>query len=124
MSDDDLAVVRGYREAVERGDGPEAELSFFAPDIEWVRPGGTIRGIDALREALSRPGSGAGPENLDVEWEKGELEDLGDGRVSTWNHQVYRWKESGQVAYERHSTINYLVRDGKIARYEATITES
>ena len=123
MSEADVAVVRGYRETAKQND-LEAELSFFADDIEWIRPGRTLRGIEALREAWSRPGGGAGPEDLDVELEIGELEDLGDGRVTTWNHQAFRWKESGELAYERHATIDYLIRDGKIARYEITITES
>jgi hypothetical protein len=48
MSDDDLAVVRGYREAAKRQD-LEAELSFFAPHIEGIRRGRTIRGIEALQ---------------------------------------------------------------------------
>ena len=122
MSEEDVAVVRGYREAAKRE--LETELSFFADDVEWVMPGRTLRGIEALREAWSRRGAGTGPEELDVELEKGELEDHGDGRVTTWNHQVFRWKESGELAYERHATIEYLIRDGKIARYEATITES
>jgi ketosteroid isomerase-like protein len=120
MSEEDVAVVRGYREANDL----EAELSYFADDIEWIRPGRTLRGIEALREAWSRPGAESGPENLDVELRIGELEDLGGGRVTTWNHQVFRWKESGELAFERHATIDYVIRDGKIARYEITMTES
>ena len=122
MSEEDLAVVRGYRDA-EKAD-LEVELSFFTDDVEWVQPRQTLRGIEALREAWSRRRPGTGPENLDVELEKGELEDLGDGQVRTWNHQVFRWKDSADLAYERHATIDYLIRDGKIARYEITITES
>jgi ketosteroid isomerase-like protein len=120
MSEEDVAVVRGYRNATDL----EGQLSYFAEDVEFIRPGRTLRGIEALREAWSRPGAGTGPENLDVELEKGELEDRGDGQVATWNHQVFRWKESGELAYERHATIEYLIRDGKIARYEITITDS
>lgn len=123
MSEEDVAVVHGYREAAAKQD-LQAQLSFFADDVEVARPGRTLRGIEALREEWSRPGAGTGPENLDVELEKGELEDLGDGRVTTWNHQVFRWKESGELAYERHATIDYLIRDGKITRYEITISES
>ena len=123
MSAEDVAVVRGYREAFKKHD-LEAELSYLAHDIEFIRPGRTVRGIEAVREEWSRPGDGGGSENLDVERETGELEDLGEGRVTTWNHQVFRWKESGEVAYERHTTIDYVIRDGKIARYEITITES
>jgi hypothetical protein len=35
MSEEDVAVVRGYREATDL----EGELSFFAEDVEWIRPG-------------------------------------------------------------------------------------
>jgi len=123
VSVEDVEVVSGYREASDRGD-LEATLSFFAHDVEWIRPGRTIHGIDALREAWSRPGSDSGPENLDVELAKGELEDHGGGHVSTWNHQIFRWKESGELAYERRATIDYTIRDGKITRYEVTMSES
>src|SRR5262249_817454 len=102
----------------------EAVLSFFSDDVEWIRPGATLHGIDALREAWSRSSAGSGPENLDVELTSGELEDLGKGRVTTWNHQVFRWKESGEVAYERPAISAYSVRDGKIARYGLSVTES
>jgi hypothetical protein len=35
--------------------------------------------------------------------------------------EVYRWKESGELAYEHRATIDYLIRNGN---YEITITES
>ncbi len=50
-------------------------------------------------------------------------EDLGDGRVGATNHQVYRWKESGELAYERRARIEYVVRGGKIVRYEASVLD-
>lgn len=107
-----------------QGDDLKAVLSFYAPDIEFVRFGRTYRGIDALREVWSRPVAEEGFEHLDAEFEIGQLEDLGDGRVSTWSHVVFRWKESGELAYERRASADYLVLDGKIARCElATITQ-
>jgi uncharacterized protein (TIGR02246 family) len=104
-------------------DDPEARAALLAPDVEWVVVSGkTLRGIDEVRNYYAGSGSG-GPENLDVEFAPGDLEDLGDGRVSAVNHQVYRWKETGELAYERRARIEYTVRDGKIVRYEAKLLE-
>ena len=36
-------------------------------------------------------------------------------------HQVYRWKETGEVSYERERRIELTIRDGKIGRYEMRI---
>ena len=59
-----------------------------------------------------------GPESLDVSEERGELEDLGEGRVGSLNRVIYTWKESGEVAYVKTGRLVYTVRDGKIVRYE------
>jgi hypothetical protein len=32
---------------------------------------------------------------------------------------VRRWRESGEVAYEKRARLEYTLRDGKIVRYEA-----
>lgn len=122
-----MEVVNRWRASnLERG----AVEDVLAQDVEWVVPkrGGvtTLRGIDAV---LDWYGGGAaaeegapedlgGPENLDVSEERGELEDLGDGRVGALNRLVYTWKESGEVAHVKTGRLVYTVRDGKIVRYE------
>jgi hypothetical protein len=41
----------------------------------------------------------------------------GDGRVACEVHEVYRPKESGEVAYERDLSIELTVREGNVRRY-------
>jgi len=36
-------------------------------------------------------------------------------------HEIYRWKETGEVSYERERRIELMIRDGKISRYEMRI---
>jgi hypothetical protein len=108
----------------------EAVEDVLAQDVEWVVPKGgeviTLRGVDAVLkwyegggavedEGAEDPG---GPEKLDVVEERGELEELGEGRVGSLNRLIYTWKESGEVAYVKSGRLVYTVRDGKIVRYE------
>jgi hypothetical protein len=91
------------------GEGQEHETD--TPASYKARPtNGTLHGF-------------GGPENLDVEFDPGELEDLGDGHVSAVNTQVYRWKETGELAFERRARIEYTIRDGRIVRYEAKLLQ-
>lgn len=103
--------------AAESGDR-EAVYPLLAPDVEWVTPKRTLSGIDEIREELTW---GLPPEKLDLEFEEGDWVDLGDGRVACDVHQVYRWKETGEVSYERDRRIELTIRDGKISRYEMRI---
>ena len=82
----------------------------------------TLHGVDEVANFYLGKPSG-GPENLDVEFDPGELEAGGGGRVSAVNHQIFRWKESGELAYERRVRIDYTIRDGRIVKYEATFLD-
>ena len=42
----------------------------------------------------------------------------GDGRLVVDVHQVYRLKETGELAYERNRRIHVTIRDDKVGRYE------
>jgi len=122
VSVEDVEIVRRWR-GILLDDDSEAAAPLVAPDVEWVVVSGeSLRGIDEVRRYYARSGSG-GPENLDVEFDPGVLEDLGDGRVSAINHQVYRWKETGELAHVRRARIEYTIRDGRIVRYEAKLLE-
>ena len=90
----------------------------YPPDVEWVTPKRTLRGIDEIREKLTW---GLSPEKLDLEFEAGDWVDLGDRRVTCDVHEVYRWKETGEVSYERDRRIELTIRDGMISRYEMRI---
>jgi hypothetical protein len=122
-----MEVVNRWRASnFERG----AVEDVLAEDVEWVVPkhGGvtTLRGIDAVLDWYASgaaadegtPEDLGGPENLDVSEERGELEDLGEGRVGSLNRLIYTWKESGEVASVKTGRLVYTVRDGKIVRYE------
>jgi hypothetical protein len=51
---------------------------FFADDIEYTTPHRTLSGLHEVREKLRWGGE---KDNLDVEFEDGEWQDLGDGHV-------------------------------------------
>ena len=127
MTSDAIEVVNRWRASnFERG----AVEDVLAEDVEWVVPERgevtTLRGIDAVLAWYGGGGAGdegvpeelGGPESLDVSEERGELEDFGEGRVSSLNRLIYTSKESGEVAYVKTHRLVYTVRDGKIVRYE------
>ena len=122
-----MEVVNRWRASnFERG----AVEAVLAEDVAWVVPkrGGvtTLRGIDAVLGWYSGGGNAdegvpedlGDPESLDVSEERGELEDLGEGRVGSLNRLIYTRKESGEVAFAKTGRLVYTVRDGKIVRYE------
>jgi ketosteroid isomerase-like protein len=113
-----LAVVNRWRAAnFER----QAVVDVLADDVEWVVPEGddvtTLRGVDAVL-AWYAGGGVVEDDALEVSEERGELEDLGDGRVGALNRLTYTSKESGEVVQVKTGRLVYTVRNGKIARYE------
>jgi len=104
MGADDLEIARQFRialEAAAKSGDREAVYPFLGANVEWVTPKRTLHGIDEVREELIW---GSPPENLDLEFEEGEWVDLGDGRVVSDVHEVYRVKGTGDFAYERTRT--------------------
>jgi ketosteroid isomerase-like protein len=121
MGADDLEIARRFRialEAAAKSGDREALYPFLAADVEWVTAKRTLRGIDEVREELIW---GSPPENLDLVFEVGEWAELGDGRVVSDVHEVYRVKATGDFAYERKRQIELTIRDGQISRYEMRI---
>jgi ketosteroid isomerase-like protein len=112
VSVEDVEIVRRWREVLV-DDDTEAAAALLAPDLEWVVVSGeSLRGIDEVRKYYAGSGSG-GPENLDVEFDPGELEDLGDGHVSALNHQIYRWrKRANSLTSGRHGSNTRSVAAG------------
>jgi ketosteroid isomerase-like protein len=113
-----LDVVNRWRAAnFER----DAVADVLADDVEWVVPEGddvtTLRGVDAVL-AWYTGGGVVEDDTLDVSEERGELEDLGDGRVGALNRLTYTSKGSGEVVQVKTGRLVYTVRNGKIARYE------
>jgi ketosteroid isomerase-like protein len=118
VSSDDLVIAGRFRlaleQAVRTGDH-EAVLELLDPDVEWVTPQRTLRGVDEVRTWRVWGSSG---ESFDFEFGEGEWVDHGDGRVVCDVHQVYRVKETGDFAYERERRIELTIRKGLISRYE------
>jgi ketosteroid isomerase-like protein len=88
---------------------------FLATDVKWVTPQRELVGIDAIRRELTW---GNPPDKLDLEFERGDWVDLGEGRVASDVRQVYTLKATGEFAYTRRRRIELTVRDGKVSRYE------
>jgi len=78
--------LEGLAAAAETGDR-ERVIPFLSDEIEWVTPKRTLRGIDEIRTELTwlRP-----PDNLEGDFETGEVRDLGNGRIAVDVHEVYR----------------------------------
>jgi hypothetical protein len=114
---DHLDVAARFRSALEHaaktGDWTLV-YPCLAPDVEWITPQRTLRGIDELEHELIW---GSPPEHLDLEFEVTEV-DLGAGRTRLDVHQIYRMKDSGDFAYERDLGIEIAIRDDRISRYE------
>jgi len=104
--------------AAETGDR-EGVIPFLSAGIEWVTPKRTLRGVEEIRTDLTwlRP-----PDTLEVEFERGELTDLGEGRVALDVHEVYRVRGSGDFAYARDRRLELTIRGDGIARYEMRVT--
>jgi len=90
----------------------------LAQDIEWVTPKRTLNGIDEVRTDLTWASP---PERLDMEFEVGNVEDLGGGRMAVQVRQIYRMKGSGEFAYHRVRRIDLVVTDERVRRYEMRI---
>ena len=114
----DVEVAKRFDAAVnaafQTGDR-ESVYVFFADDIEYTTPHRTLSGLREVREKLKWGGE---KDNLDVEFEDGEWQDLGDGHVVRESRMVQRWKETGEVAAIMHVTLDLRIRDGKITRLE------
>lgn len=123
MGEGELEVAGRFLAALETAarTGERSGLyPLLAADVEWVAHGRTLHGIDEIREQLTW---GAPPEHLDLEFEERDRQNLGDGRVVSEVHQVYRMKGTGDFAYERNRRVELTIRDGLVSRYEMSILE-
>jgi ketosteroid isomerase-like protein len=119
---EDLEVAARFRAALEtavRTGDHEAVLELVAPDVEWVTPQRTLSGVDELRTWRLW---GSSAEAFDFEFAEGDWVDHGDGRLECEVKQVYRVKETGDLAYERVRRVEVTVQDGRISRYELRFT--
>jgi hypothetical protein len=107
----ELARVRRFAEAVVAHDFETAE-SLLDRDVEIVTPRGTLRGIGACRQVLQKAG---GDDQFAMEQAEPELERVGDD-VVVRTGEIARWRETGELAYERDFAMRLTPGDDTIVR--------
>ena len=107
----ELALARQFVEAVIANDLDAAEELLDA-DVETVTPRGTLRGIAACRQVLQKA---TGDEQFAMEQAEPEFEHVGDEVVAR-TREIARWRETGEVAYERDFALRLTVHDDRIVR--------
>ena len=106
-----FARARQFVEAVAAHD-LEAATELLDPDVETVTPRGTLRGIAACRQVLQKA---SGDEQFTMEQAEPEFEDI-EGDVIARTHEIARWRETGEVAYERDFALRLTLDDEGIVR--------
>jgi ketosteroid isomerase-like protein len=106
-----FARARQFVEAVTAHDLDAAE-ALLDPNVETVTPRGTLRGIAACRQVLEKA---RGDEQFAMEQSEPEFEDV-EGDVIARTHEIARWRETGEVAYEREFALRLRLEDERIIR--------
>jgi ketosteroid isomerase-like protein len=106
-----LARARRFVEAVAAHDF-EAAAVFLDPDVETVTPRGAVRGVAACRQVLQKA---SGDEQFTMDQAEPELEEM-EGDVIARTREIARWRETGEVAYERDFALRLTLDDERIVR--------
>jgi ketosteroid isomerase-like protein len=106
-----FARARQFVEAVTAHDFEAAE-EFLDPEVETVTPRGTLRGIAACRQVLQKA---RGDEQFTMEQAEPEFEDA-EGDVLARTREIARWRETGEVAYERDFALRLTLDEERIVR--------
>jgi ketosteroid isomerase-like protein len=106
-----LALARAFVEAVAARDLEAAE-AFLDSDVETATPRGTLRGIAACRQVLQKA---SGDEQFAVEQVEPEFEEI-EREIVARTHEIARWRETGEVAYERDFAMRLTFDDERIVR--------
>ena len=104
--------MRRYVDAVLRRDY-EAAQECFHPDVTTETPGGTFHGAVAPRRALEK--ATGGYEHVEIERTEPQFEEI-DRDVVVRTHELGRWRESGDVAFERDLAVRLTIEKDKITR--------
>jgi ketosteroid isomerase-like protein len=106
-----FARARQFIDAVAAHDFEAAE-ALLDPEVETVTPRDTFRGVAACRQVLQKAG---GDEQFAMEQSEPELADI-EGDVLARTHEIARWRETGEVAYEREFAVRLTLADDRIVR--------
>jgi hypothetical protein len=78
-----------------------------------VTPRDTLRGIAACRQVLQKA---SGDEQFAMEQAEPEFEDIVEGNVIARTHEIARWRETGEVAYQRDFALRLTLDDERIVK--------
>jgi ketosteroid isomerase-like protein len=106
-----FARARQFLDALTAHDLDAAE-QLLDPDVETVTPRGSLRGIAACRQVLEKA---RGDEQFALEQSEPEFEDV-EGDVVARTHEIARWRETGEVAYEREFALRLTLEGERITR--------
>jgi hypothetical protein len=90
----------------------ETAEELLDPDVETVTPRGSLRGVAACRQVLQKA---SGDEQFAMEQAEPEFEEI-EGDVIARTHEVARWRETGEVAYERDFAVRLTLDDDRVVR--------
>ncbi|HEX3454832.1 MAG TPA: hypothetical protein VHS03_09410 [Gaiellaceae bacterium] len=99
-----------------RTGNPEPLYPFLTEDVDWAP-----RALKGIQEVRDRSDWMSPPDDLEFEFEVGEILAIGDGQVVTEVRQLYRMKATGELASTRNRRIELTIRDGKISRYDMQV---
>ena len=106
-----LARARQFVEAVAAHDLDAAE-GFLDPDVETVAPRGARRGLAACRPVLQKA---TRDEQFVMEQAEPEFEEV-EGDVIARTREIARWRQTGEVAYERDFALRLTLDGERIVR--------
>ena len=90
------------------------EEHYMLPAIAEANPNSPLKLFDVMK--IGR----FGDTDPQAGWPAG-ITDLGEGRIVSAVHEVYRLRGTGEYAYARDRRIELTVRDRRIVRYEMHI---
>ena len=102
------ASARQFVEAVVSHDFEAAEELLDA-DVETVTPRGSVRGRAACGQVLQKA---SGDEQFAMEQAAPEFEDI-EGDVIARTRETARWRETGEVVYERDFALRLTLDDNE-----------
>ena len=106
-----LALARSFVGAVAARD-LEAAGELLDPEVETTTPRGTLRGSAASLQVLQKA---SGDEQFAVEQTEPQFEEV-DGEIVARTHEIARWRETGEIAFERDFALRLTIEDERIAR--------
>ena len=106
-----LIRARQFLEAVTAHDFETAER-FLDPAVETVTPRTTFHGVATCRQVLHKA---RGDEQFTMEQTSTELEEI-DGDILSRTREIARWRETGEVAYEREVAVRLTFEGERITR--------